>query len=172
MKHYYISFFLALLMSMVGTNALANDFIDGIYYQLNGSEATVVRDSHDDYSGDVVIPESISYYGKTYKVTSIEKNAFKDCRYLNSVTIGNNVTTVGKGAFTGCYRLNSVILGNSVTDICDALFMNCSSLTSITIGNNVTNIGEFAFAGCSKLTSINIPNSVTSVGLMAFIECI
>ena len=42
--------------------------VDGIYYDISGTTATVTRG---DYSGDIVIPESITYNNSKYSVTSI-----------------------------------------------------------------------------------------------------
>ena len=52
-----------------------------IYYNLiNGnSELEVDRFS---YSGNVVIPESVTHDGNTYSVTSIGRWAFQDCSSL------------------------------------------------------------------------------------------
>ncbi|MBO7119236.1 MAG: leucine-rich repeat domain-containing protein [Bacteroidaceae bacterium] len=102
---------------------------DGIYYNFSSysSTATVTyRDqNYNSYSGDVVIPESVTYNGKTYSVTSIGYRAFSDCSSLTSITIPNSVGYIGTAAF-----------------------MFCSSLTSITIPESVTSIGNYAFADC------------------------
>ncbi len=42
--------------------------VDGINYTASGSEATVSSGS---YSGEMVIPETVTYEGNTYTVTSI-----------------------------------------------------------------------------------------------------
>lgn len=44
--------------------------IDGIYYEFSGNKATTTCVSTV-YSSDMVIPEFITYSGKTYSVTSI-----------------------------------------------------------------------------------------------------
>ena len=124
-----------------------------------------------EYSGNVVIPEEVTYENRTLKVTSIGSEAFYYCKGLTSVTIGNSVTSIGESAFSGCSGLTSVTIGNSVTSIGDWAFANCSGLTSVTIGNSVTSIGRSAFSGCSKLTSVTIGNSVTSIGDWAFAHC-
>ena len=78
--------------------------IDGIYYSFSGNRATVTyRDEwYDSYKGDLIIPESVSYNGKTYSVTSIGDLAISNCTSLNSITIPNSVTTIEKRAFYHC----------------------------------------------------------------------
>ena len=147
--------------------------IGGINYDLNGEtlQATVIRKSSGEYSGKVVIPESVTHEGIAYSVTSIGYAAFYSCSGLTSVTIGNSVTSIGKEAFRGSSGLTSVTIGNSVTSIGNAAFYSCSGLTSVTIGNSVESIEDRAFDGCSGLTSVTIPNSVTSIGAGAFRKC-
>ena len=119
----------------------------------------------------VNIPDSVTYNGITYSVTSIENYAFEDCTSLASVTIGNSVTSIGLGAFSGCWRITSVTIGNNVTSIGGNAFDRCTGLTTITFPNSVTSIGELAFYGCTRLTSVTFPNSVTSIGNLAFRDC-
>ena len=97
--------------------------VDGIYYDISGTTATVTQVG--DYSGDIVIPESITFENSKYSVTSI-----------------------GDGTFWGCSGLTSVTIPNSVTSIGESAFCECSSLTSVTIPNSVTSIGEGAFWYC------------------------
>ena len=169
MKKISSLFLLALLPLM----ASAYDAeIDGIYYNLNAStkQATVTYGSSK-YTGSVTIPESFTYNGVTYSVTSIGSSAFYRCSGLTSVTIGNSVTSIGSDAFYLCDGLTSVTIPNSVTSIGSDAFSDCSSLTSVIIPNSVTSIGGHAFKSCTSLTSVTIPNSVTAIGSSAFYGC-
>ena len=60
-----------------------------IYYNYNddGKELSVTRkaNNYNSYSGKVVIPETITYNGQTYPVTSIGELAFRGCTGLTSV---------------------------------------------------------------------------------------
>ena len=56
-------------------------------------------DFYSGYSGEVNIPEFVTYEGNTYKVTSIGESAFWGCSGLTSVTIPNSVTSIGERAF-------------------------------------------------------------------------
>ena len=150
-----------------------------IYYNYinNGTELEVTfRGSYYDfysneYQGNVVIPEEVTFMNRTRKVTSIGTLAFADCSGLTSVTIPNSVTSIEYGAFSVCLGLTSVTIPNSVTSIGDGAFDHCSGLTSVTIPNSVTSIGDDAFRECSSLTSVTIGNSVTSIGGSAFSGC-
>ena len=124
-----------------------------------------------EYQGNVVIPEEVTYMNRTRKVTSIGDYAFRECYGLTSVTIPNSVTSIGDYAFDQCSVLISITIPNSVTSIGSGAFRGCSGLTSVTIPNSVTSIGDYAFKGCSGLTSVTIPNSVTSIGWGAFDGC-
>ena len=97
--------------------------VDGIYYDISETTATVIRG---DCSGMIVIPESITYNGSKYSVTSIGDFAFFDCSGLTSVTIPNSVTSIGEYAFYECRGLTSVTIPNSVTSIGDDAFYGCN----------------------------------------------
>ena len=55
--------------------------IDGINYELvaKAKQATVIKKSSGEYSGEVVIPESVEHEGTAYSVTSIGDRAFYGC---------------------------------------------------------------------------------------------
>ena len=183
MKHLKLlkSFFLAVLINAISFNASAHDFeVDGIYYLKNGTNATVTyrgtsySQYSNEYSGNVVIPETVTCGGITYSVTSIGSNAFNNCNYLFNVFIPNSVTSIGENAFYNCSGLTSVDIPNSVTEIGHGAFFGCSDMDFIFVdyGNLYYDSREDCNAiiettsntllfGCKNTT---IPNSVTSIG--------
>ena len=172
MKKRFTACLTTLILSVFfSISALAYDvMVDGICYDISETTATVTSGDNK-YSGDIVIPESITYNNSKYSVTSIGNNAFWGCSGLTSVTIPNSVTSIGEYTFDDCSSLTSVTIPNSVTSIGEGVFYNCSGLTSVTIPNSVTSIGDEAFLDCIGLTSVTIPNSVTSIGAYAFKDC-
>ena len=173
MKKLFVFLFSLILSVVFSTSASAYDVkIDGIYYNLISEGKTAeVTSGEEKYSGEVVIPSSITSEGKEYKVITIGAGAFDGCSGLTSVDIPNSVTIIGDNAFADCSGLTSITIPNSVKSIGEYAFSHCSGLTSITIPNSVTSIEQGAFRNCSGLTSVDIPNSVTSIGRRAFADC-
>ena len=101
MKKLYLLILLALL-PLLASAELPDHYdaiIDGIYYYLNSNRknATVTCFSEygepieGSYSGDIVIPPSVTDNGVEYSVTSIGDYAFSYCSELTSITIPNSV---------------------------------------------------------------------------------
>ena len=178
MKQLYIlrrtlSAIILLLASAIPCMAI--DFeVDGIKYSVNENgeiaSVTVVKNTTN-YSGDIVIPSTVTHDGITYSVTSIGDNAFYGCTSLTSISIPEGVTCIGEVAFAYCTSLTSIYIPESVTSIKRAAFGSCEALTSISLTEGLTSIGSSAFACCEALTSISLPESVTSIGDFSFGEC-
>ncbi len=116
----------------------------------------------------LTVPSTVTLSGKTYKVTSIAANAFKNNRKLKRVTISGYVTTIGAGAFQSCTALTTVKMGARVTTISSKAFYGCRKLTTVAFGKNVKTIGTLAFANCVSLRKLTIPANVTTIGTKAF----
>ena len=166
-------YLLVLLLPLFTFSANADDPVEikGIYYYLlSETNVAKVTNNPNYYSGEVVIPETVTYEGVKYSVTSIGDTAFENCYDLTSVTIPNGVTSIGIAAFLGCTDLTSVTIPNTVTTIGWSAFQDCKSLTSVNIPDGLTSINSSVF-GSTGLTSVTVPNSVTSIGDFAFQNC-
>lgn len=192
MKKQILLFILMLLPMIASADAVE---INGIYYNLiEKAKVVEVTVNPNNYSGKIVIPETIVYQDETYKVTKIGKNAFYACSELTSIDLPNTITeiddesfqactslseviipygvkSIGKWAFTGCVGLKSVSIPNSVTEIRTCGFSNCSNLSSVIIPNSITTLQSLVFSGCSSLQTVDIPESVISISGGAFYKC-
>ncbi len=88
-----------------------------LYYNISNGSAVVTypgQFSYDPYAGNsrptgnLVIPDSVTYGGITYAVTSIGDYAFDGCSGLTTVLIPNTVTSIDNYAFAGCSGLTEM----------------------------------------------------------------
>ena len=117
MKTTIINKILLVLMLITAQQVSALEFqVDGIYYRTSIFTKNTAYVTHSgtsytesvEYQGEVVIPESVTYNGKTYTIASIGGYAFAACPGLTSVTIPNTVTTINQNAFNGCTGLKTI----------------------------------------------------------------
>ena len=158
--------------------------IDGIFYNLvTKVQQAEVTSNPNKYSGNIIIPSSITYENVKYDVISIQDRAFYWCQSLTSIIIGNKVKTIGREAFGSCSSLTDVTISNSVLSIKEAAFSNCNRLTTLKISDleswcNIS-FGDYdanplmcahrLFLNDEEITDLSIPNSVTSIGNFAFV---
>lgn len=119
-------------------------FSSGLYkYKVTDSKVDgtgtigVVGFAKGKYTSTVKIPKSASCSGIAYKVTSIEKKAFKNNKRIKTCVIPDTVVTIRSYAF---YK--------------------CSKMTGLTIGKNVQVIEKHAFCHNKKLKKIVIKSKV------------
>ena len=181
MRHIFTLSAFTALLSLFSVTASAYDIAvenadeKTIYYNFinDGTELEVTYEEYDNpstYWYDIVIPDKVTYDGKTYSVTSIGEEAFYHAVRITSITIPGSVKSIGMGACCRCTSLKTVtILGNGLESIGASAFNN-TALSTINIPNSVTSIGNGAFKSC-KFTSITIPNGVTSIAEDLFMDC-
>ena len=144
--------------------------IGGIEYHLQNGEATVMKQTAT-FSGNVVIPEKVSYNNEEYVVTSLSTSAFSDQNAITSIQLPNSIIEIGARCVSSCDALATVDLPDNITSLPDYCFSYCKSLNSITLPNNITSLGDYCFRVCSSLNSITLPNNITSLGDHCFSVC-
>ena len=158
----------AVLLFSVTVHAF--DFeVDGIYYDIiSAADLTVeVMSGDSKYSGEVVIPFTVTYKSKVLTVTAIGNDAFSNCDSLTYITIPKSVTSIGHQAFYKCSSLTSINIpeNSQLTSIGSSAFYGCSSLTAINIPEGVTSIRNYAFDGCTSLKEVIIEDGSTTLSL-------
>lgn len=114
-------------------------------------------------------------------ITVIENCAFKGCKMLDTVVLGDKVTAIlgasydyvadRWGAFYGCEALKTINLPMSLRSIGNNAFSGCISLAGISLPENLISLGEMTFWGCSNLNKINLPDGLTKVEYGLFLGC-
>ena len=134
------NYFLLLTLLCLSLSAQAHDAeVDGIFYDLNADNKTatvtykgVYYYSYDhEYSGAVVIPETVTYKGITYSVTSLGYRCFYDCSSLTSITIPNSVTSLGDECFYRCSSLTSIYMLPSTPPSTESLIFSLTPLETV-----------------------------------------
>lgn len=183
-----VAFGLAIMMCSVDASAAAKKtwFMDnGIVYEVSGNKVstpnlhpavaskTPIPENVPDYdpatynyTGDIVLPETVEYKGVTYTLTDIS-TAFKGME-ITSLQMPNTVTKLSQAAFQGCSKLKTVNISTAVTAFPTTLFSGCESLEEFTIPGNVTSLGSSTFKDCKKLTKLTFEEGETplAVGLL------
>ena len=109
----------------------------------------------------------------------IEKEAFKDCKFIEIINIPDKVKYIDGDAFKGCTsikRINSdtdgvINIPNCFKEIRKEAFINCLLFKEVNIPKSIKRIGEYAFSDCQYLESIDISDNVVEIGQMAFYDC-
>ena len=153
------------ILSLVMKVSFAYDFIiDGIYYTYDSkNQSAIVSIGDTKYTGNIIIPESITYNTKKMKVRSIGDKAFYGCDQLTSVKILSKNIYIGKYAFYNCTNLTSVYGNNYVERVGEYAFSDCKKL-KLFEGIIVGGVGGHAFENCYSLTSISLKKSLRSSG--------
>lgn len=149
MKQKFLTLIL-LLTVCIGTLCASNTSVDGIYYNFDNTNLTATvtcRGSYgneysNEYSGSIVIPDSVTYNGVCYCVTKIDGDSFYKCTALESVIIPNSVVEIATGAFNES-SLKYVKIGDGLKVIGNQVF-NCP-LDTVVLGRNVQSIGNYNF---------------------------
>ena len=158
---------LSLLCALMPLAASAYDFeVDGLYFnKTNEGEVEVVKGKNN-YSGDVVVPASITVDGVEYAVTAIGQQAFYFCN-INSIVLPEGLKKIGDLALA-CFA-KEVTLPSTLEEIGFSAFNGCL-FTEIELPEGLRVIGDYAFMGL-LIKEVVIPSTVTKIGVDAFGGC-
>ena len=207
-------FYVLLLMVILAVTAYSKVFVvDGIKYGTDtwsdhikghmlpdledGSGFAIVLGlENSSFSGELVIPETVSHDRDVLNVKYIDAHAFENCENLTSVTIGAKVEYIMYRAFYGSLNLSQFNIPTSVTEVGsqafegtawyngqpdgfvykDNVLLGRKSLGTADVEGHVDIvdgtrvIGDRVFMYCQRMTSVNIPNTVVFIGESAFFQ--
>lgn len=118
--------------------------ISNVTYKVTNVSGTP-KVSFEKYTGKktaVTIPNTVVINGKSCKVTSIAKSAFKGNKKIKTITIGKNITSIGSKAFYKCSALKSIKIKSTKLA--------------------AKNVGKDAFKSLGKKITIKVPKAKLS----------
>lgn len=104
----------------------------------------------------------------TENIIKIAKEAFKDCKDLESVELPANLEEIGESAFEECKKLKAIKIPPKITVLAPQTFSNCVELSSVDLPEGLTEIGHNVFYRCLKLTDLKLPQTLKTIGIKAF----
>lgn len=109
------------------------------YHKLNNLQVEV---AHNVYSGDLLIPESVTYSDMMFSVIGIEDDAFNGCSNLNSIQIPGSIQQLANDLFSDIDKLQKLVFesGNAPLIVGYNSKLNLSS--SITPFPNPSDVDE------------------------------
>ena len=113
-----------------------SDKKSGIYFKISNSSKKYLEYLYPTSNKtNIVIPNTVKYKNKSYKVVSVAPKAFYNKSKLKKVYINANITTLGKDCFAKCKKLNSITFK----------------------GSNPPKIGRNAFKNINKKAKFYVP---------------
>lgn len=194
-----------LILCVFAVGCIAKHFIGEFEYKgpdghkleygiLNSNEVRVYKPQKGYYTYErVIIPPSVTYKGKEYKVTSISKGAFNG-GYLKYIDIPSSIKSINKNSFRGSgetrygqypkltinihdiaawcnmsieYYDKSEAYLSYIYDLC----LDGKLITHLEIPEGVTELRLGAFNNNRSIESVSFPNSLKSIGYSAFYGC-
>ena len=149
----------------------AYDFeVDGIQYDITSFTeltATAVGVS-DVIEGDLTIPSTVDYMGKTLSIIRIDDNFLNGNNRITDINVCDGIASIGSNAFAACNMLKSASIPASLTTIGDHAFSH-TALKEFN-GCCIKRIGIGAFSECDKLERVDLP-MLAIVSDSAFSAC-
>lgn len=88
--------------------------IGNFVYKISGYNDRRVRVMSlvDESRTTVTVPNTVTFGGRTYSVTCINSNAFRNNQNLTKVTLGTNIRSIEHYAFYNCSKLSKVVINS------------------------------------------------------------
>ena len=137
--------FLSLALITIAMSAQTTATVNNIKYILNGTDATVTyptdgkpgSSNPNTYTGDIVIPPTITVDAITYNVTGISDYAFRKAS-ITSLSLPEGLLSIGEEAI---YE---------------------TQITDLTVPNSVTTLGQYALGYNSKLATVTFGQNIAT----------
>lgn len=128
--------------------------IDNIEYCLQSSgEAHIVQYLLEGVDGvEIVIPDEITYEGRSYQVTALLKRAFFRKGHFSKMVIGNYVEAIDPSTFLYS-TIDELVLSDKMKVVPDEAFQ-LTEIQTLTIGASVERVGRKAFYLCPLRTVV------------------
>lgn len=125
-----------------------------------------------EHLSDIVISETVKYGERSFLLSSIAENAFRNNNKIRSISLPDNIYILSDALFSGCSNLSVVNLPRQTLKLGSSTFMGCVKLEKIKIPKTVISIGSSCFRSCSSLKTIDLTDiEITDLPENLFYDC-
>lgn len=173
MKRLFLTLGLACTLLPMAAHDFSMKFADGqvLYFNVLDSKTNrveltypgTIKNGGTPFRGDLNVPSTVTYNGKTYKVAAIGKKAFSGATSLTSVILPTGLTEIGDFAFEECFSLRRIMFPGNKVKFGSGTFFRCHNINSVTLGSDWTEVELKMFRWTKNLKEINIPAKTMSV---------
>ena len=146
-----------------------------IVFTQDGMEFTVTGENTAGLSDvgvlEANIPETVTYEGKQYTVTSILEDAFNYNDSTTKVVMPNTITEIAYAGMYGAEAVEEIVVSENLRTLGDFAFAYCDSLKTISLPEGLDHVPGSSFASCMSLKSVNLPSTIKTIGNGAFYGC-
>ena len=139
---------------------------DELEYTVTGENTVGLSDACD--LPEVIIPETVTYEGKTYTVTSIMDHSFNYNDVTTKVVMPNTITEIEYCGMYGAEAVTEMQISENLTKLGDYAFAYMESIPSITIPDGVTEIPGSCFYMNKSMKTLSLPDGIKSIGSGCF----
>lgn len=176
---------IALLVAFAAhADSFAYDFIvNGLAYNIKKDGTVALTYKNPDltytsgdggYVGNVVIPKTVKYKNRTYRVTEIGERTFSYCHKVTFVKIPEGIRKIGWFAFGQLINVSSIHIPSTVKEIAQGAFQVLLKLKRLTVspankyycseGNCIYNKKKTVLVFVAQVNKVlTIPSSVTTI---------
>ena len=154
-------------ISLKGISSLPGEVFHGVKNRMN----VIMDDSVVSIGESAFLSSGLTSIRFSKNVSQIQDDCFKECYYLERVSLPEKIKELPESLFSSCFALKEATLPSDIDEIPSSLFENCYALESVSLKEGFKDIGTNAFSGCRKLSSILFPSSLERIEAGAFSKC-
>ena len=141
-------------------------------YEVTSQNTVRVLPNHF-FTGDIVIPETVTYNGVTYTVTELPDEVTNDCPYMTSMSIPRTITSLGTEVFGNDNSLQYVKSYIPIYQIYSENVLIAAPLeaTEFEVAEGCQRIWNNAFKFTDKLQTLTLPRSLAEICEKVFVGC-
>lgn len=156
----------------VNENGYFSTTVDGMNFDIFSPSSKYARLRGNKYTGDFVVPASITVNGTDYKVVEVGSYAFDGCGEITSITLPEGLLAINSYAFRKTNKLATMKLPSTVQFVATGLFNASTAIKEVDMNCvGITRVENVTFQNCTALEKVILPPNCIYLGASCFSGC-